>query len=537
MVSYQEILRFFSKSERAILAITLTIALIGSAFIVDRALFSPRTVASQARFGETLSIGNIGTTETLNSLYCTASMTVRTACNLVFSGLFSIDPFTHSLKPELAENMETSSDLKTYTVTLRTAFFQDGATVSSDDVIFTYNTLVKDPNYDGPYKGAFNGVKIEATTPKTIVFTLDEANTFFPYNLTIGIMPKHAVEETDSINAFLTDPYNRNPIGSGQYKVESISKDGTSSEIKLTAFEQYYGEKPYIQNIHIYGFTAVSDLQRALNKFDVVYAENLDTTLNNGEFNEAHFVLPQYVGLFFNTTSKAVSNKGIRLGLKVGTDRNKLLTNIDKVQVIDSPFPDILTDKITFDLEKGKALLTGAKVTPNTPIEVKLVYRKDPVLQKVAEEVARQWEELGVRTILISQEFGELQNNYLKTRDYDVLLIGERLGANLDLYPYFHSSQSKYPGLNFSLYKNVVVDNLLNKIRLTRDANEQKKLLKDAYTKILEDMPFIPLYTNDSTILINKRVKNTFIPTNPTSPEQFYALIKAWYIAEKQIWI
>lgn len=537
MVSYQEIIHFFSKTERAILAITLSIALVGSTFLLDRAIFSSNIVHSQAKYGETLSIGNIGTTETLNSLYCTASMTMRTACNLVFSGLFSIDPFTHNLKPELAAEMTTSSDLKIYTITLRKAKFQDGTTVNSDDVVFTYNNLVKDPNYDGPYKGAFNGVTIEAKDPETITFTLDEANTFFPYNLTIGIMPKHALGEVNSINSFLADPFNHNPIGSGQYKVASISKSGNTSEIKLSAFENYYGDKPYIANIHINGFTSVSDLQKEINKFDVVYAENLDTDANTNDFNTAHFVLPQYVGLFFNTSSKTMSNKGIRLGLKVGTDRSQLLDKVRRAKLIDSPFPDILTDTITFNSEKAKTLLTGAKIDPAKPTEVKMVYRKDPTLQLVAEEIAKQWEALGLHTILIAQEFGELQNNYLKTRDYDVLLIGERLGANLDLYPYFHSSQSKYPGLNFSLYKNVVVDNALTKIRLTRDTEEQKKLLKNAYTKILEDMPFLPLYTDDSTILINKRVHNTFIPTNPTSPEQFYALIKAWYIAEKQIWI
>ncbi|MBI4836613.1 MAG: ABC transporter substrate-binding protein [Candidatus Abawacabacteria bacterium] len=537
MISYKEISHFFPRAERAVLALLLTVALVSSTFLIDKSIFSSARVRSLANTGETLSIAHIGTTESLNSLYCTSSMTVRTACSLAFSGLFSVDPFNHTLKNALANEMSISNDLKTYTVTLQRAQFHDNVAVTSADVVFTYNTLVKDPSYDGPYKGAFNGVKITAQDPNTVVFTLDEANTFFPYNLTIGILPQHILDDVQSINDFLSHPFNRNPIGTGKYKASSIVKDSNTSEIRLTAFNDFFGEKAYIQNIHLTGYSKIEDLKRDMHKFDIAYAENLATETTNNDYTAYDFTLPQYVGLFFNNNSGPLNNKNIRLAIKVGTDRNKVAQLADSLQLVDSPLPEVLTQKITYDLEKAKSLLNTAKVSADTPIEIKLVYRKDPMLEKVATEIAQQWKPLGINCILIGQEFGELQNNFLKPRSYDVLLIGERLGGNIDLYPYFHSSQIKYPGLNFSLYKNVAVDNLLSKIRLTLDNQEQKKLLNQAYDKILEDMPVLPLYTNRDTIFINKRVHNTFLPANPTSPEQLYALISAWYIAEKQIWI
>ena len=534
---YQDISRLFSRAERAMLAIFLSIALITSTFVINDALFSHQRVQSLASRGDTLTIGHIGTTETLNSLYCTNSMTIRTACSLVFRGLYSIDPFTHELKPELASSLEVSSDLKTYTVKLRKARFHDDVAISSNDILFTYNTLLKDPSYDGPYKGAFNGVKIVAKDTETVEFILDEANTFFPYSLIIGILPQHVLTDVQSVSDLLSHSVNHNPIGTGPYQVQSINKSANSSEIKLKAYDNYYGEKPYLENITITGFSSLENLEQDKQNFDVVYADNLDTINMHTDYIAHQFSLPQYIGLFFNTTSATFSNKSIRLGLKVGTDRNKVISELTDSTIIDSPFPDILTQKITYNLEKAKTLLAGAKVTPDTPKEIKLVFRKDAALEKAAQEIARQWKELGINCILISQEFGELQNNFLKTRNYDALLIGERMGANIDLYPYFHSSQGKYPGLNFSVYKNVVVDNLLNKVRLTIDSQEQRKLLNQAYDKILEDMPFLPLYTNQSKFFINKRVHNTFIPSFPVSPEQLYALIKEWYIAEKQIWI
>lgn len=537
MLSFQAIFSSFSRIERVILAISLSIAIVTSTFVIDEVVFSPHAVQSLAKEGETLSIGNIGTTDTLDSLYCTTSMSVRTACSLVFSGLYTFDPFSHTLQPDLAEDVQISNDLKKYTVKLRKANFHDDTALTSDDALFTYNTLIKDPSYDGPYKGAFNGVKITAPDASTLVFELEEADTFFPYTLTIGILPHHLLDDVHSLNEFFTNSFNRNPIGSGKYKVVSINKDTNTSEIRLTAFEGYYGDKPKIQNIHINGYSRQEELQRDMHKFDAVYAENLDLNNGNSDYSAYHFTLPQYVGLFFNDNTGPLSNKALRLALKVGTDREKIAALDADLRTMDSPFPDILTQKITYNLDKAKSLLSGAKISSEKPTEIKLVYRKDPILEKVAQELANQWKPLGINCILISQEFGELQNNFLKTRNYDVLLIGERLGGNIDLYPYFHSSQTKYPGLNFSLYKNVVVDNLLSKIRLTIDTTEQKKLLNQAYDKIFEDMPFLPLYTEQNTFLINKRVHNTFLPEHPVTPEQLYALLNQWYIAEKQIWI
>ena len=527
---------FFARTERFLVSILLVIAVPVSTVFLGSALLNTRTMTEPSK-GGTLTIGEMGMTDSINPLYCSSTTVNRTVCSLIFSGLTKIDPFSHEVKPDLAQKIDISNDLKTYTVTLRNAYFHDDQPVTSSDVVFTYQKLLKDPGYDGPYKGAFNGITIEAKDSKTVTFKLPDINAFFPNSLSIGLVPEHILGESTNIADFLSHPYNHNPIGTGMYQFTSLNKDTHTTEVGLRIFNHYYGQSPYISNIHLTGYNDSTDLHNDATRYDVIYHDNETLDLDPAVYASSKFILPQFVGVFFNTNSAHTSDKNVRLGLKVGTNRQAIVDKVPNNVIVDSPLPDILNAKITFDLEKAKTLLKTAKITADQPITLKVVYKDDPTLEAVAQELQKQWAPLGIKTTLIAQDFTDLQNNFLKTRSYDVLLIGERIGANIDLYPYFHSSQLQYPGLNFPLYKNVAVDNLLDKIRLTIDNTAQKKFLGQAYEKILADMPMIPLYTPENTVYINKRVKSGFTPSFPATPEQIFSLISSWYIAEKQIWI
>lgn len=536
MLEKKHILPLFSRAERFIIALLLVVAVPITSIWLSERIFAQPTFTQPAK-GGTLTIAEMGVTDIFNPLYCTTAMTTRTVCSLIFSGLTKIDPFTREIKPDLASTIETSSDLKVYTVQLRQAYFHDGHQVTSEDVLFTYDRLLKDPSYDGPFKGAFNGIKIEAKDPKTVTFTLADNNTFFPNTLTIGIIPKHIIGDITGTDDLLSHPYNHNPIGTGMYQFTSLSKGTNSTEISFRSFTQYYSTKPLIESIHITGYRELTDLSKNADHYDIVYNHDQVFDLPEKEYSHEQFILPQFIGTFFNTNTAPLKDKNIRLALKVGTDRAKITAKIANSQLIDSPFPDILPQKITYNLDKAKSLLNTAKITPEKPITIKMVYQNDENLTLLAQELRDQWAPLGINVTIIPVDFATLQNEFLRTRSYDVLLIGERVGGNVDLYPYFHSSQLEYPGLNFPLYKNVAVDNLLDKIRLTKSDNEQVKLLNQAYEKILADMPMIPMYTPTYHVYINKRVKDSFLPAFPSSPEQIFALISSWYIAEKQIWI
>ena len=68
----------------------------------------------------------------------------------IFESLLVYDHETLELKPALAESYEVSDDGFEITFTLRDdIYFSDGAAVTTDDVIFTYETIT-DPQVDAP---------------------------------------------------------------------------------------------------------------------------------------------------------------------------------------------------------------------------------------------------------------------------------------------------------------------------------------------------------------------------------------------------
>lgn len=63
--------------------------------------------------------------------------------DLMFDPLFSTDPVTGEVIPQLAKELIVSPDLKTYTVKLRNGVkWSDGVEITADDVVFTWNEII-----------------------------------------------------------------------------------------------------------------------------------------------------------------------------------------------------------------------------------------------------------------------------------------------------------------------------------------------------------------------------------------------------------
>ncbi|RLK33574.1 ABC transporter substrate-binding protein [Cupriavidus plantarum] len=90
-----------------------------------------------------------------------------------------------SVGPLLAQKVETSADGLTYTFTLRPGLkFQNGAPITSDDVVFAWQRYMTPANnwrclseFDG--RGYAKVVKVEAKDPLTVVYTLDKPSALF----------------------------------------------------------------------------------------------------------------------------------------------------------------------------------------------------------------------------------------------------------------------------------------------------------------------------------------------------------------------
>ncbi len=103
------------------------------------------------------------------------------------------------------------------------------------------------------------------------------------------------------------------------------------------------------------------------------------------------------------------------------------------------------------------------------------------------------WSKAGIK-LNIELYDAETLREKIKTRDYDMLLSGQGLGYNLDLYGYWHSTQASETGRNLSNYKSFQVDTLIEQIRNTFNEEEKTDKLEQLAKVIQDDIPAIFLY-------------------------------------------
>ncbi len=171
-----------------------------------------------------------------------------------------------------------------------------------------------------------------------------------------------------------------------------------------------------------------------------------------------------------------------------------------------------------------------------TPLAFTLItVDDDPVLEKVAQKLKEQWEEIGISLEIQTFPSSELRQNIIKERDYEMLLFGEVLSAVLDPFPYWHSTQVKDPGLNLAGYKNSAVDNLLEKARTSVDEEIRTEQYQQIQDLIIEDAPAIFLYTPEYIYMTSEEVTG---PKERTifDPSQRFSNIEEWYIKTKRTW-
>ena len=109
------------------------------------------------------------------------------------------------------------------------------------------------------------------------------------------------------------------------------------------------------------------------------------------------------------------------------------------------------------------------------------------------------------------------------------------VGREHDLYAFWHSSQRNDPGLNISSYTNRVVDELLEEIRETQDAEARSDALRQINNFIALDYPAVFTHTPDFVYVPQKGIEGIGLP-QITSPADRFATVALWYRNTEAVW-
>ena len=196
----------------------------------------------------TLVESSIGDARRLNPVIANdaASGTIN---DLLFNGLVKYDKDIR-LIGDLAERWEVTNRGKTITFHLREGVrWHDGVEFTAEDCLFTYQRLI-DPKVATPYSSSYMDVR-KAEVKGKYIFRVTYKEPFSPAleSWSMGILPKHLLAGKD-IN---TDPFNRNPVGTGPYKFKEWI---AGQKIVLAANDDYFEGRP---NIDQFIFRVIPD--------------------------------------------------------------------------------------------------------------------------------------------------------------------------------------------------------------------------------------------------------------------------------------
>lgn len=497
-------------------------------------------------YGGSYREGVIGLVEKINPLFIQTDAEAA-ANKLVFSGLTRVLP-NNEVIPDLAESWSLQADGRTYVFKLRDDLvWHDEDKLDADDVIFTYN-LIQNPDTKTNLSAIWKGVVVEKVNDKEIKFTLSANYPNFLAVVSQPILPSHLLGDVEAKNVKVAEFFKK-PVGSGPYKFIRFDQAGNDSEIIFRSFEQFAISKPYITSVKLRTYNSFEDLYSGLVRkqidgiteipFDKNEKVNKISNLNN--FNS---YLPRYKMIIFNLKQEYLADKNVRKAILSATNKDQIVKDVVKSQAITIAAPILPGQpgyspsfrQDTFNVALANELLDkagwvkvdGLRKKAEKTLSINLVVPNDAESTGVANIFRENLKQIGIDLQIKTVDSNLLQANHIRPRNFDLIMVGQEVGLNPDLYSFWHSTQINDPGLNISGFSNREVDKLLEQSRKTGDRttlNEKNKRIQEI---ILEETPAIFLYNPIYTIAISKNIYG-YKEGNIGEPVDHLNSIYLWY--------
>ena len=526
--------------------------------------------------GGTYAEASLGPIETLNPLYSSSNAEVA-AGHLLFSSLYTYDQSGH-LQSDLAKSVETDTTGTIYTVKIRPdAVWHDGRRVHANDVAFTVN-LIKNPSTRSPLRSNWRDVMVKAIDDTTVQFELPVSYAAFTHALTFAVLPEHILGKVEP-SAIRENVFSRSPIGSGPFSFRLLQNVGTTAHraVHMSAFDDYYKGTPLINRFEVHAFNEQEDIVKALRTGQVNAAADLSSAHLSQVSTKNYSVVsrPVNAGVYalFNVDSPILKEKSIRQALQIATDTDAIREGLE-VTLPSQEYPkdrskDVTLTKPALDLPFVKGQLTGNDIPVGPSFDIvragqlldsagwkmagavrkndagqvltlNVATTKNAGYEKSLEILAGQWRQLGItintNIVDTNDPSSNFVQNVLQPRSYDVLLYELAIGADPDVYAYWHSSQANPNGYNFSNYKNATADAALSSAR-TRVETDLRNVKYVAFAKQwLDDAPAVGLYQSVAEYVKARKAQAVSSDTSLVSSNDRYANILYWSVDQESVY-
>ena len=550
-----QILKAFSKRERLFFGGAIVIFMV-SGILLALILIGQITIITPSD-GGTYIEGVIGQPSFINPLLAKSNTPDGDMVSLIFASAY-----------DLSGSIKHDPSFKVWDMRIKDgAVWQDGTPITSDDIIFTIQTI-QNPNTLSPLFSDWQNVVPQRISEREIQFELAT-----PYSLFESVLkdlrpvPKKLFADLSQapLNLRLS-PYMLEPIGSGPFMYDFLEKRGNGfiSSYSLKANNDYgaIGNVPHIKTFVVKFFENSDSLMQAYNLGLVDGFGTYDKTiLNDIKLNSTTLSVPtsKYYAIFFNQNANpALASVNIRQALNEAINKEEIVKTVfggnasiehgpipsslpsynPAVESLDSYDPQSARDLISKDgwqfnqdtnfwEKKDKNNTTQLSITIKTPD----LYPQNII----AKMIQNYWNSIGVNSSVVTIDPQQINDSVIRTRDYEALLYGNIISQVPDLYSLWHSSQKFYPGYNLALYDNPAADQLIESARqLDPDGSQRQSKLDQLQEMIVQDAPAAFL-VSPYYLYVHKRSLSGINIENISVPETRFANVTDWYVETKRI--
>lgn len=418
--------------------------------------------------------------------------------------------------------------------------WHDGVPFTSADVKFTVDAI-NSPDYNPESTDGFDRIS-SVDTPDSLTVVVHYKEPYAPYEIQFirGALPRHVLEGKDIDTAI---EYNRNPLGTGPYKVTEWK---TGEYILLEKVADYWRGAEYPK------------IARLLFKF----IPNTTTRINQLKSGEAHLAalvpwdkyreLKDVPGLTIHQmmgnsyehitlnerTVPAFRDVRVRRALIHAIDRELLARTVldGLAPVIDGaiqPLSWAYTDsvrKYPYDTTTARAMLDeagwrdtngdGVRDREGTPLRFTLITQAGfAIRENIAQAVQRQLRDVGVDVKIQLVDGTSISSLWFEGK-FDAMLHWWHMPADPEITLFFASDRTPPAGRNINYIADDSLDRLMYASDRTVAQGPRRALLVAAQQRLAELAPEIPLYNVTRLDAVPATLRN--FKGNPTNTGIFW---------------
>jgi peptide/nickel transport system substrate-binding protein len=386
-------------------------------------------------------------------------------------------------------------------------------------------------------------------------FTLEEPFPSFLYYTTIGLLPAHLLGDVPAADLPSHDFSTRQPVGTGRFMVDRVSPD----RVVLATYPGHWKAQPYLGGLELWFYAdekgLLIDYERGVvHGLHPSNPETLSALGNLPGLNVFSAPIAGYGMVYLNlegSTLPFFQEKEVRQALLYALDRQALIDLALDGQglVANSPIPptlwahDASVRSYGYDPERAVGLLDASgwldsdadrvRDKDGVALSFTLSTPEDPAMLSMAEEIARQWSEVGVDA-RVQPLSAALATYFVRDRVFEATLAEFALAADPDPYPLWHSTQAGDSGQNFAGYANEEADLVMEEIRSTTDP-ERRLQLYHAFQQIFaEEVPSLLIYQPIYVYGVSDEIRNVQLSPLLYARDRFRNF-QDWYLETEEI--